>query len=122
MKDLEKELKEQVARGDFWEDAYNVERQKYQKLNIETEHLREENKNLQMQVNDRQNASPKHKHNERGAGRKWHDAKWQSKYETFCEMYEAQRTILDITSSMEISRATYYRYKKIYDNNDTEKN
>ena len=35
MKDLEKELKEQVARGDFWEDAYNVERQRYQKLNID---------------------------------------------------------------------------------------
>ena len=28
MKDIEKELKEQVARGDFWEDAYNVERQR----------------------------------------------------------------------------------------------
>ena len=122
MKDIEKELKEQVARGDFWEDAYNVERQRYQKLNIETEHLREENKILQMQVNDWQNYSPEHKHNERGAGRKWHDSKWQSKYEAFCEMYEAQRTILDITSSMGISRATYYRYKKIYDNNDTEKN
>jgi len=24
MKDIEKELKEQVARGDFWEDAYNI--------------------------------------------------------------------------------------------------
>ena len=117
MKDIEKELKEQVARGDFWEDAYNVERQRYQKLNIETEHLREENKTLQMQVNDWQSYPLEHKHNERGAGRKWHDSKWQSKYKTFCEMYEAQRTISDVTSSMGISRATYYRYKKIYDSN-----
>ena len=122
MKDIEKELKEQVARGDFWEDAYNVERQRYQKLNIETEHLREENKILQMQVNVWQNYSSEHKHNERGAGRKWHDSKWQSKYEAFCEMYEAQRTISDVTASMGISRATYYRYKKIYDYNDTDKN
>ena len=75
MKDIEKELKEQVARGDFWEDAYNVERQRYQKLNIETEHLREENKTLRMQVNDWQSYPLEHKHNERGAGRKWHDSK-----------------------------------------------
>ena len=75
-----------------------------------------------MQVNDWQSYPLEHKHNERGAGRKWHDSKWQSKYKTFCEMYEAQRTISDVTSSMGISRATYYRYKKIYDNNDTEKN
>ena len=34
-----------------------------------------ENKILQMQVNDWKNYSPEHKHNERGAVRKWHDSK-----------------------------------------------
>lgn len=52
--------------------------------------------------------------NVRGAGRKKNDAKWIDSYVHFCRLYQDACTMEEVMEQMQISRATYYRYKKIY--------
>jgi response regulator of citrate/malate metabolism len=55
--------------------------------------------------------------NPRNAGRKSADKKWVASFNHFIELHESQKTINETIEEMGISRATYYRYKKLY--NDT---
>lgn len=50
--------------------------------------------------------------NERGAGRKKNDAKWQARFQEFVQLFEAHKTEAEIEADMKISRSTYYRFKK----------
>ena len=59
------------------------------------------------------------KHNARNAGRKKADEKWVQSFVTWQELYKSQKSINEIMSEMGISRATYYRYKKLYDETNT---
>lgn len=56
-------------------------------------------------------------HNIRGAGRKKADEKWKIGYMRFVELYQAHKTTKDIINELNISRSTYFRYKKFYDEN-----
>ena len=58
------------------------------------------------------------KHNARNAGRKKADENWIKSFNRWIELHESQKSIHEIMEEMNISRATYYRYKKLYD--DTE--
>lgn len=55
---------------------------------------------------------PKKKSN---AGRKKADPKWAASYGAFCDCYKSQKSITETMRECGISKATYYRYKKIYD-------
>lgn len=60
--------------------------------------------------------------NERGAGRKKNDAKWQARYHEFAKLFEGKKSEAEIEAVMKISRSTYYRFKKYYqDSNQTGK-
>ncbi len=56
------------------------------------------------------------KHNARNAGRKKADEKWAKSFNQWIELYESQKSINETIKEMGISRATYYRYKKLYEN------
>lgn len=60
------------------------------------------------------------KHNERNAGRKKADDKWVESFNNFVRLYESQKSKDEIMEKMKISRATYFRYKKIYDDTTSE--
>lgn len=47
------------------------------------------------------------------AGRKPHDDAWQKQYQKFIEMYNAGLSQKDIMQQLNISRATYFRLKKL---------
>ena len=57
--------------------------------------------------------------NPRNAGRKVADEKWVASFNQFIELHESQKTINEIMKEMKISRATYYRYKKLYEDTNT---
>lgn len=52
--------------------------------------------------------------NPRNAGRKAADEKWAESFNKFIRLHESQKTINEIMEEMNISRATYFRYKKLY--------
>ena len=54
------------------------------------------------------------KRNARGAGRKKADSKWQEGYNRFVELYKSQKSINETMEELNISRSTYFRYKKLY--------
>ena len=47
------------------------------------------------------------------AGRKPHDDAWQAQYQKFNEMYNAGNSQKEIMQQLNISRATYFRLKKL---------
>lgn len=56
--------------------------------------------------------------NPRNAGRKVADEKWAMSFSKFVKLYEESQTMDTIMKEIGISRTTYYRYKKLY--NDTQ--
>lgn len=61
------------------------------------------------------------RHNERNAGRKKADEKWMASFTQWRTLYESQKSINEIMEKTGISRATYYRYKRLYDNEKKER-
>lgn len=57
--------------------------------------------------------------NPRNAGRKVADEKWVASFNQFMVLYESQKSIYEIMNEMNISRATYYRYKRLYEDTST---
>lgn len=57
----------------------------------------------------------KSKHNERGAGRKKCNDDYIKKSAEFQNLYNSQKSKNEIMEIMKISRATYYRFKKWFD-------
>lgn len=57
------------------------------------------------------------KKNQRNAGRKPADDKWVAGFNAFIKCYESQKSINETMRELNISRSTYYRYKRLY--NDT---
>lgn len=55
------------------------------------------------------------KKNPRNAGRKKADDKWVASYDAFCRLYESHKSISEIMKECNISRSTYFRYKKLYE-------
>lgn len=53
--------------------------------------------------------------NQRNAGRKPADDKWVAGFKAFIACYESQKSIIETMKELNISRSTYYRYKKLYD-------
>lgn len=54
-------------------------------------------------------------HNARGAGRKRADARWTASYAAFSDLYSKAASMEEIMAKLGISRATYYRYKRIFE-------
>lgn len=48
-------------------------------------------------------------------GRRKHDAKWQTSYQSFVQLYEQGMSIVEIVKQSDFSRRTCYRYKAHYD-------
>lgn len=71
----------------------------------EVEELREAGRKIQEQLP---------KHNERNAGRKKTDEKWIKSYLQWVALYESQKPVKETMKIMGISKATYYRFKKVY--------
>ena len=59
------------------------------------------------------------KHNERNAGRKPADEKWVASFNRFSALYESQKSMKEIMGETGMSRATYFRYKKLYEDTNT---
>ena len=99
----------------------------YQKLVEENKLLKSSRESLTRQLNHLQEKyndllslyhAPKPvQHNARGAGRKPGDAKQQMKYQQFNALLNAGKNMHEIMAEMEISQATYFRYKSISKNN-----
>jgi predicted ATPase with chaperone activity len=51
--------------------------------------------------------------NQKKAGRKLKNEAWQKQYHKFIEMLEAEKCMEEIMEELEISRATYFRLKKL---------
>lgn len=84
-------------------------------LENRVEELRQAGIRLKKQLEDP--AQPtQHKHNERGAGRKKADEKWMQAFEKWQKLYQSQKSIHEIMEEMQISRATFYRFKKWHEN------
>lgn len=60
-------------------------------------------------------SNPPRQHNERGAGRKAHDAKWQAAYADFVAAYERGGSVAEVCGAARCSVASYYRYRRYYD-------
>lgn len=73
--------------------------------------IRDANADLTKQIT----ANPPRQHNERGAGRKAHDAKWQAAYADFVAAYERGGTVAEVCGAARCSVASYYRYRRYYD-------
>lgn len=54
------------------------------------------------------------------AGRKPHDDAWQAQYQKFNEMYNAGNSQKEIMQQLNISRATYFRLKKLVKGSENE--
>jgi len=52
--------------------------------------------------------------NPRNAGRKKFDQKWTDRYMKFSYLMEKDKSMEDIMSELNISRATFFRLKKVY--------
>jgi len=84
----------------------------YEQFKQENERLKEEVRTLRKLL---ANADIREKkRNERGAGRKKADSKWQESYNHFVELYTSQKSINEIIEELHISKSTYFRYKKLY--------
>jgi septal ring factor EnvC (AmiA/AmiB activator) len=70
--------------------------------------LKKQIKSLEEQLNT------KHAKNERHAGRRKFDKKWTDTYMKFSVLMDQKKTQQEIMAEMGISRATYFRYKKVY--------
>ena len=55
------------------------------------------------------------KKNQRNAGRKPASEEWAKSFAAFIECYESQKSINETINKLNISRSTYYRYKRLYD-------
>lgn len=55
--------------------------------------------------------------NPRGAGRKFADEKWAAGFAKFINLHSAGKSAAEVMAECGISRSTYFRYKKLY--NDT---
>ena len=95
---------------EMMKEAYKTEMHR-----LELSHQREEKLRERLEILEKSAVVPKH--NERNAGRKKSDEKWVASYTKWQELYESQKSINEIMKETRISRATYYRYKKFY--NDT---
>lgn len=82
------------------------------KHRLELSHQREEKLRERLEILEKTAVVPKH--NERNAGRKKADEKWVASYTQWQKLYESQKSINEIMEETGISRATYYRYKKLY--------
>ncbi len=56
------------------------------------------------------------KHNARNAGRKKFDKKWSERYMKFSILMDQNKSMEAIMEELDISRATYFRFKKVYKN------
>ena len=98
----------------------------YRQLMDKISCLKAQNKILQRQLDQAQkkndllvtklNTPPEPTHNARGAGRKACDAKQQAQYQLFRRLVASGKDMDEIMGQMQISRATYYRYKKSINN------
>lgn len=94
----------------------------YQQLLDENSRLKAHNEILQRQLGrsrekndfliDKLKNSSEPIHNARGAGRKAGDAKQQAQYRCFKSLADSGKDMDEIMDQMQISRSTYFRYKK----------
>lgn len=108
LRDLREQMQSQIS---------NIEMEK-QLLEVlaENNQLRETVELLKSQLRIYETIQPEEKkRNPRNAGRKKGDEKWVASYNAFCESYESQKTISETMKETGISRATYFRYKKLYE-------
>ena len=54
------------------------------------------------------------KKNPRGAGRHKYDKKWSDRYFQFSILMDQKKTMTEIMAALGISRATFFRLKKVY--------
>lgn len=57
-----------------------------------------------------------HLRQQKTAGRKPKNEKWQASYHAFVELYEQGLSMAEIVEQSDCSRRTCYRYKTYYDN------
>lgn len=81
----------------------------------ENNQLRETIELLKSQISIYETARQEEPKKKSNAGRKKADDKWVASYNAFCMLYESQKSITEIMKVCDISRATYFRYKKLYE-------
>lgn len=126
MAEKRKTAKERIA--ELENEVHSLKEQlQSQKSNIETEkqlleilaennQLRETIELLKSQLRIYESIQPEEKkRNPRNAGRKKGDEKFIAGYDAFCVKYESGKTMAEIMRECGISRATYFRHKRLYE-------
>ena len=106
---LKKELYDLGCSYQQLDELLTLAQKRESALLTQMDSLLQENRQLKNELSELHSAR-----NVRGAGRKKNDAKWIDSYVHFCRLYQSACTMEEVMEQMQISRATYYRYKKIY--------
>lgn len=119
---LEEKNREQVELADkadknFINSPYcrqlEQELDKYKKLYDSEKQSKEKWKKRYYEIQEKYRILYETEQNRKKAGRKLHDGKWMEQYDKFCEMIESGLGMEEIMRQLGISRATYFRLKKV---------
>lgn len=92
-----------------------MESKTYSQLYEELQYFKEENKRLHSRVQELEKQLQQSKGtNPRNAGRRSCDQKWLEKFAEFVRLKNENQSRDEIIRNMGISRATYFRYQKLF--------
>lgn len=100
-----------------------TKQQQINELQAKLDEERQKYDDLRKKYDDLKNSYAElHEANQRRkkAGRKRHDDAWQAQYQKFNEMYNAGLSQKEIMQQLSVSRATYFRLKKLVKGGENE--
>lgn len=98
----------------FPEDAEDSQQDDFQALQMQYDELKAKYQELEGKYTALQQEYDEYKQNKSKAGRKPNDEKWTARYHEFARMKEGGFKREDIMVALSMSRATYFRYNKVY--------
>ncbi len=95
-------------------EQYRELEKKYEELSVRCSSLEKEKEELSIKYDALQQAYEELKQSKSKAGRKPNDEKWTARYQAFARMKQEGKSRQEIQQELDMSRATYFRYQKIY--------
>lgn len=101
-----------ISQRDLYRMQYNDLKKTYQRDIAAVKRERDAYKKTCIRFAEQIEANKKK--NPRGAGRHKYDKKWSDRYFQFSILMDQNKPMNEIMSSLQISRATFFRLKKVY--------
>lgn len=98
----------------FPEDYEDSRMEDFQDLQTKYDELKAKYQELEDKYTALQQEYYEYKQNKSKAGRRPNDEKWTARYQEFARMKEGGFKREDIMAALSMSRATYFRYNKVY--------